>query len=234
MRTLVEYGLANAAAATVLAVIAVLVGLVIRRPAVRNALWVLVLVRLLLPPVWTIPLPISFAKTTPESPVAAPVTPAPIILASAVDEPADLDVWLPAEAAAEPGVALESLPEPPATPAVAAVAPAPKAPIDPFNAIAGVWIVGSVLVAIASARRVVRFRRALRDALPAPADIQQQAEQAGTGDRTSPCSGRTVGAGAPFAGLVDARSLFASGKVDHSDRSAPAPRHESAGRGTGA
>src|SRR5262245_37100899 len=55
MRTLVEYGLANAAAATALAAVAVLVGLVVRRPAVRNALWLLVLVRLVLPPVWTVP-----------------------------------------------------------------------------------------------------------------------------------------------------------------------------------
>ena len=38
MRTIVEYGLANAAAATLLALMAVLVGLVVRRPAVRNAL----------------------------------------------------------------------------------------------------------------------------------------------------------------------------------------------------
>ena len=51
MRTLLEYGLANAVAATALALVALAIGLVVRRPAVRNALWVLVFIRLLLPPV---------------------------------------------------------------------------------------------------------------------------------------------------------------------------------------
>src|SRR5437764_12075653 len=105
MRTLVEYALANAAAATALAGVALLVGLVVRRPAVRNALWLLVLVRLLLPPVWTVPLPVPAA----EAPAVARADPEPVPPADAV-----ADEWADDVGAGEP---------PAASPAPAVVTP---------------------------------------------------------------------------------------------------------------
>src|SRR5262245_40435308 len=49
-------GLWNAAGATVLALVAGGAGLVCRRPAVLHALWLLVLLKLLCPPLWAVPI----------------------------------------------------------------------------------------------------------------------------------------------------------------------------------
>src|SRR5262249_18046658 len=119
MRTVVEYGLANAVAATLLALMAFSVGLLVRRPAVRNALWALVLVRLLLPPVWTIPISIPMADSARDEPAVAlaspdplpALEPAPFVECDGVDDEAlvnESDVapttseLTPAAAAAEP------------------------------------------------------------------------------------------------------------------------------------
>ena len=69
MRTLVEFGLANALAATLLAIVALAVGAVVRRPAVRNALWLLVLVRLIVPPMWSVPVAWPASWGVADSPV---------------------------------------------------------------------------------------------------------------------------------------------------------------------
>src|SRR5712692_5030790 len=55
MRTLLEIGLANAVMATVLALLAAGVSLFCRRPAVRHVLWLLVLLKLITPPVMPVP-----------------------------------------------------------------------------------------------------------------------------------------------------------------------------------
>ena len=57
MRTLLEVGLANALVAGLLAVAAVAAGRWSRRPALVHGLWLLVLVKLLTPPLVPLPLP---------------------------------------------------------------------------------------------------------------------------------------------------------------------------------
>ena len=58
METLLNLGLANALSATVLAIlVAALARLLARRPAVLHCLWFLVLLKLLTPPLFEIPLP---------------------------------------------------------------------------------------------------------------------------------------------------------------------------------
>jgi beta-lactamase regulating signal transducer with metallopeptidase domain len=176
MRTLVEYGLANAAAATALAVVALLVGLVVRRPAVRNALWLLVLIRLLLPPLWNIPVPVLAADPVPGARAVASVVPDP----TPAPEPAALDDWTPVNGSEDLVAAPEPVAAAVASP-VAAPEPAPATanrwPADPFTVIAGIWLCGTAFVLLRSGRWIVRFRRALRDAIPAPVEIQCQAEQ---------------------------------------------------------
>jgi beta-lactamase regulating signal transducer with metallopeptidase domain len=179
MRTLVEYGLANAAAATVLAVVALVVGLVIRRPAVRNALWLLVLVRLLLPPIWSVPLPVPSTESASQpEPVAVAAIPDPPPLPSP-PAAADGDEWQFADWWDDVAVSREPLPEPvaPAASVVTAPVPAARVDIDPFTIAAGVWLTGSAIVLLVSVRRIVRFRAALSDALAAPPDIQAEAER---------------------------------------------------------
>lgn len=177
MRTLLEYGLANAVAATALAMLALLVGLFVRRPAVRNALWVLVFVRLVLPPLWTVPLPVLVSSD--ESEVIATVSASPPVAPESVLEP------LPSVSAAEP------LLDPPedVAPAANFTAPAPTAtasvvtpvaassfvvPVEVYFVVA--WLGGSLFIFARSVRRIVRFRHALRDARPAPVEIRRQAE----------------------------------------------------------
>jgi bla regulator protein blaR1 len=179
MRTLVEYGLANAAAATALALVAVLVGLVVRRPAVRNALWLLVLVRLVLPPVWTVPIPVPAADESDAAPIiaskAADVTPPAAPLADPLPEHA----WAPVEVAVANGTTETPIVEPAPSPADAPV-PAFELPVSVFTLAGGVWLAGTAYVLLRSAGRIARFRRALRDAVPASDVIQQQtAELAG-------------------------------------------------------
>src|SRR5262245_7561376 len=58
MTPLVETGLSNAVAAFALAVVAAGAGLVCRRPAVVHALWLLVLLKLVTPPLLRIPVPL--------------------------------------------------------------------------------------------------------------------------------------------------------------------------------
>src|SRR4051812_5877646 len=69
--SVVEIGLSNSACALVLAVIAAVAGLLCRRPAVVHVLWLLVLIKLLTPPLVHIPLPWPSAGATP--PVVAEV-----------------------------------------------------------------------------------------------------------------------------------------------------------------
>ena len=59
MTAFVEAGLGNALVALVLAVVALVVGLACRRPAVAHALWLLVLIKLVTPPLMSVSLPWS-------------------------------------------------------------------------------------------------------------------------------------------------------------------------------
>src|SRR5262249_16941724 len=66
VRTLLEFGLANPLCAAALAVLALVVGRVCRRPALVHGLWLLVLVKLVTPPL----LPLSFQVLPPDEEVA--------------------------------------------------------------------------------------------------------------------------------------------------------------------
>jgi beta-lactamase regulating signal transducer with metallopeptidase domain len=71
---LLETLISNALVATLLAIVALLVGLVCRRPAILHALWLLVLLKLVTPPLipvrvaWPQPQPAAQAQTQPEKP----------------------------------------------------------------------------------------------------------------------------------------------------------------------
>src|ERR1700742_3412175 len=67
-------GLANAVAATALAAGAWPRGRLARRPAAAHALWVLALVKLLTPPLWSVPLPIAGPAASTASAAADPPT----------------------------------------------------------------------------------------------------------------------------------------------------------------
>jgi beta-lactamase regulating signal transducer with metallopeptidase domain len=181
MRTIVEYGLANAAAATALAMLALIVGTLVRRPAVRNALWVLVFVRLLLPPIWSIDLPMP-AATDETGSENVPLTTS--ILAGKFERPTTPtngptidEEWNEGGGAGVEAVSETSAPSTDSVqPTIALNERSWLLPEEMFLVGATIWLAGSALVFTRSARNVVRFHRALRDATVAPLAIQRQAE----------------------------------------------------------
>jgi len=73
MSTLLQIALSNAVAATVLAIIAAIVTPYLRHPKLRHALWLLVLIKLVTPPVWR--LSVSIPASLPDSFVSKPTPP---------------------------------------------------------------------------------------------------------------------------------------------------------------
>jgi bla regulator protein blaR1 len=153
--TLLVIGLNNALLATLLAVVAAAVSRCCRRPALVHGLWLLVLLKLLTPPVVTVPLPWPGVP----GPVAPAQEPAPVTLG--VPETADAPTLPPAQ----PEVA-ETPARPPTT-----------AALRWQSVLAGVWLAGSALWLVLVGGRVVRFQRLLRRAQPAPAPLQEGARQ---------------------------------------------------------
>ena len=81
MAALLQYGLANAAAAGLLAIVALAAGRYCRRPAVLHGLWLLVILKLVTPPVVSLPLPGWPALPT------EPTRAAPVVSRSAARSP---------------------------------------------------------------------------------------------------------------------------------------------------
>jgi beta-lactamase regulating signal transducer with metallopeptidase domain len=167
--TLLRVGLSNAVAAGALAVVAAAVGHFCRRPAVSHALWLLVLLKLVTPPLIDHPIPWA---PEPASPVTlAPPAPAeePPVLAEEVEAP-DVQVEV---------VVLNDEPDLPDEPAVAPLAPQTEAAAAPpvaWQPLAlAVWLGGSVVWLALAGLRARRFARLLRYAEPAPAWLQREA-----------------------------------------------------------
>lgn len=185
MLTVLTWGLSNAVAATVLAVVAWVCTRSRRvSPAVVHAVWILVLLKLITPPVLTITVPSEwFATATPK--VAPPAIPtkletqaAPGTVDAAVEAAtttADMDLQSPPEPEGDVAPATEQRPVP------ASEAVKPLEPVAP-NAVnlwalwvpglLGVWFVGSCVWLSLALVRIARFNRALGDALPAPPAVQ--------------------------------------------------------------
>ncbi len=174
MHTLVEIGLSNAVVACVPAALALAVSLSCRRPALAHALWLLVLIKLVTPPLFRIGLPWPAAGAEKEAALAA--------VEEASETAAEEAVPLPASRAAEAAVVVA---EPAAPPALAAEEPAPVddpgetvLPLEPggstvdWSELAGAcWLVGSLGWFVLAGCRLVRFTRAVRLTRPAPAEL---------------------------------------------------------------
>jgi beta-lactamase regulating signal transducer with metallopeptidase domain len=176
--SLLEIGLSNAVAATVLALVAVAVGLACRRPALGHALWLLVLLKLLTPPLVRVPIrwpaPDQLAVATAEvgaqaeDPAEGPAALEPGADAGPekeMDGPQDEEWFAPLEGEEAPA----SVPaEPPAA--------AASGPWWPALA-GGVWLAGSLGWFVLAGWRAWRFGRELRCARPAPAALGARVEQ---------------------------------------------------------
>lgn len=192
METLLQIGLSNALVATLLALVAVCVGRFCRRPALTHSLWLLVLLKLITPPLVSVPLPWPQSATPTADPAAQrfanldPLPPSPLV--PDADRPVvqvpegvlagDFPLPLP-----EPGGPQERLPQPAELEQPLAVIAEPNAESEgsssvPWLLIAGVvWLIGSVAWLSVAGVRSVRFCQLLAHAEPAPAALQQEAAQ---------------------------------------------------------
>jgi beta-lactamase regulating signal transducer with metallopeptidase domain len=150
--TVVYAMLGNAAVAGGLALLALAVGFVFRSPAVRHAAWLLVLLKLVTPPLFAVPLPVLPASwgTPPAPPTADQVIrPAP----SALDPSR-----VPTEAAASAPGWWDRY-----------------GPAGFVDWLLVMWVVGSVGWFAWQGRRVVGFARRVRRAEDAPAEVIEAA-----------------------------------------------------------
>lgn len=187
MASLLEHALANLAVAAVLAVLAGVVGLWGRRPAITHALWLLVLMKLITPPLFALEIPWPTASPVSE------VTHAPARLDVVVEPPAppierdvdivpktdtvnvppelpDVDIVMPEPEA--PVVApVEALPE------ISAPAVTPPAPMLWLEIISICWLAGSLSWLTLALWRLWRFHRFMRFSQAAPASVQVLARE---------------------------------------------------------
>jgi beta-lactamase regulating signal transducer with metallopeptidase domain len=174
--SILGYALGNTILAVPLAVLAFAIGRSRRAPALAHVAWVLVLVRLAMPPIASVPWLSLSVPVLPADPAAPAVEAVP-----QMDGPRRHDARFASphqraslvESSAASGVdAAMGRP-------VSEVAPAPATAIDPWHAAGILWIGGTAAILAVSATRVVRFRRELRAACtPAGPDVVDVARRA--------------------------------------------------------
>jgi beta-lactamase regulating signal transducer with metallopeptidase domain len=192
METLLQISLTNAVAATLLALIVGCIGLVCRRPALMHGLWLLVLLKLVTPPLLLIPIDWPTPPGAVSNPPAATAEPTP------TPEPLaefalDADTFPYGPDAVPPVVEAVGPSEEPAdflrfTTAQAEDSAQPGKPPLPAPAsawwaewwqtvILAVWLSGSALWYVCAARRLLRFQHLLRHARLAPVQLQKRTER---------------------------------------------------------
>jgi beta-lactamase regulating signal transducer with metallopeptidase domain len=180
---LLQIGVGNALAAAVLALVAAGVSRTCRRPALAHGLWLLVLLKLLTPPLLT---PTIDWPSRPEPPAHESIPPAITAESLTVALPAEPLVPAPrtVEEGTNPAIGSEPLTPEPNDPVWAedkasSVASTPTAPppIPWQRVLSAAWLTGSALWFVLAGLAIYRFRRLLRLALPAPQRIQSQVDK---------------------------------------------------------
>lgn len=188
MNALLEIVASNALLATLMAVAVAMVTRFVRRPEVAYWLWALVLIKLVTPPVFQVPVTLpTTAEAEALGRASSPLTdvlPAPTDRENAPaisdemmhDLLADITSALPAETAASDAQ--------PAGPPVVAPVMGPQRPVESvrkplpwLEALLSVWLLGSLLWFAIAALRVFRFGRLLCQTEPAPEYLQSAARR---------------------------------------------------------
>jgi beta-lactamase regulating signal transducer with metallopeptidase domain len=172
MQTLLEVVLSNALVATLLALLAAGLSALCRRPALTHCLWLLVLLKLVTPAVVPVHLPWSVA---PEPAGAAPVPRVDVPGVAAIDQGPVLTPAPEVERDEAPADAAEEavLSDPPPA---AAPAPAPAAP-SWTDYLVPLWLLTALFWLGWNGFHLLRFRRLLQYAVPAPPALQEQARE---------------------------------------------------------
>jgi WD40 repeat protein/beta-lactamase regulating signal transducer with metallopeptidase domain len=179
---ILEAVLGNLVVATALVAAAFAVGRWTNRPAIGHVLWLLVLVKLLTPPVFTVPVkclparPESPAPVVPSAPVDA-LEPAPVVIA----EPDPRPALVPSAPAPHAPVATQ-VARPNAHPTPDRPAPL-TIPLPSWESVLlGVWALGTSASLVLAVRRVWRFSRLLGE-FATPASPEFVAEVAAAAER---------------------------------------------------
>lgn len=158
MSDLLQTGLSNAVAAAVLALAVAVPAFLMRhrRPAVVHALWLLVLVKLVTPPLWKLPVPWAVGRGEVEAEAEVVSGDGEVKVAYVTEEQWKL---------------LTPAPPPPA--------PAPP-PVDWVKvatlSAAAAWLAGSAACLGLIVVRTRQFRRLLREAVSVPPEVRRRAE----------------------------------------------------------
>jgi beta-lactamase regulating signal transducer with metallopeptidase domain len=150
-------------------------------PATRHVLWLIVLIKLLTPPLlfwpWRVPAPFRSQPSLPEPGPTLPVS-EPEHSTESVAFPVSVDVAIPV---AQPVAAAVPLTEEPAAP------PAPEPPRGTFAgeillpALAGgAWLAGGLVMASVQAVRILRLRRRLAGARAVPDELVRHVTELAT------------------------------------------------------
>src|SRR5579871_3472155 len=202
MAMLLWLGLANAVCAALLALLALLVGRYCRRPAVLHSLWLLVLCKLVTPPLWPVTvynveetvIPVAAPSTEPANPSDyAPALPVPLVWVAKQQRPAlstrnvqqanifkARAITPPAQPITyyRPTNTISVSPDKPPTAAAEPDAGVKSSGLDslvPLLSLA--WFLGVVVWFVWAAVRIGRFQHLLRHARRAGSDIQVQTDQ---------------------------------------------------------
>lgn len=171
MERLVHYALSNAVAATVLAVLPAVAGRMLRRPALTHALWLLVLLKLFTPPLFSVALewPSFAGNSTPASLPVVAADPGPDV--DGLNDFRELPLQAP-ETKPPPAMV------PSEAPSLSGTEEVRSAHAEVVVAwewiVAGLWVCGSACWLGLAIVRLARFRRLLRTARFALPEIQER------------------------------------------------------------
>jgi beta-lactamase regulating signal transducer with metallopeptidase domain len=174
--TLLEIGLWNAVAAALLALAAAGLGRLCRRPALTHVLWVLVLLKLITPPLVPVALPWSrdredgMRKIEDGKGREEAVADSASLSASAVSAAPNNSEPVP------PGPPENVTAADGSSPAEADPLPAVSSPFSWDSYLVTIWLTGTALWTAWVVFHVSRFRRVLRHARRTPGDLQAEAE----------------------------------------------------------
>jgi bla regulator protein BlaR1 len=193
MNSFVQIAWSNAFVATALALVVFCITRAYRKPALSHCLWILVLLKLVMPPVVSVPLPLSWVPGSglEAARAAAPLEPLPLPTGGAPEPLAAISV-AESEPTLEAGAAASARTNDPRASASSTRAGngptkasveigqefgAPRVrPADVAMALLGAWMVGTVWVFAVTGLRVLRFQRALRVASAAPVFLRVEVE----------------------------------------------------------
>jgi len=162
---LMQWALSNTLLALLLALPAAACGLLGRRPALAHALWMLVLVKLFTPSLFSLPV----GPRVSIAPAAAAV------IVPGLDAPAPAGLSAPASASQhENPIGSQSTAFDPAD----RLSPGNTPPNVLAASAAFTWLLGSLICAGIAWLRIARFNRALADAAPAPGVYQAESDEA--------------------------------------------------------